>query len=140
MSPSTAAVVVVVLAIWLAAYVGGLLLGVRGRATRARIGTLARRLTRRRRPGPVPTGRPIEAIAADLRRLGPRFHALAPRAPYVKVVAVVGAYDRVLGEACDAFGFPHLLGVLALGPDRDAERTRVERLLGGTADTPPRAA
>src|SRR3954471_9793844 len=83
-----------------------------------------------RRPrSPEPEGRPIEAIVADVRRLCARFHALVPRTPFVKVEAIRGAYDHVLGECCAALGRTHLLGVLAAGPELDAERERVEQLL-----------
>ena len=81
---------------------------------------------RRRRRPPEPQGRPIEAIAADLRRLGGRFHTLEPRTPYVKVEAVRWAYDHVLAEGCQTLGIVHLLGVLRPGPELDAERERVE--------------
>src|SRR3712207_4665908 len=83
-----------------------------------------------RREQPVqPEGRPIEAIAADLRRLGARYLALHPRAPFAKVEAVSGAYLKVLGECCTALGRTHLLGVLAPGRELDAERERVEELV-----------
>src|SRR3954452_3260348 len=76
-----------------------------------------------RRQQPVPEGRPIEAIVTDLRRLCRRYHALDPRTPFVKVEAVRGAYDKVLGECCAALGRTHLLDVLrdagALAPDRE---------------------
>jgi hypothetical protein len=94
----------------------------------------------RRRPGPVPTGRPIEAIAADLRRLGGRFHTLDPRTPFVKVEAVRYAYDRRLGECCTALGLSHLLGVLAAGRELDLERERVEGLLTDSGVRLPHAA
>jgi hypothetical protein len=90
-------------------------------------------VTRWRRRGvelaPVPRSRPLEAIAADLRRLGDRFHGLDPRASYIKTEAVRGAYDRVLAECCATLELTHLLGVLAPGPERDTERRRVEGLL-----------
>jgi hypothetical protein len=37
----------------------------------------------------------------------------------------------VLAEACLALGVDHLLGVLAPGPELDAERQRVELRLSG---------
>lgn len=77
----------------------------------------------------VPVVRPIEAVVADLRRLGSRFHQLHPHASYAKVQAVRGAYDRSLAECCTALGLTHLLGVLPVGPELDAERQRVEGLL-----------
>jgi hypothetical protein len=83
-----------------------------------------------RRQQPLqPEGRPIEAIAADVRRLCARYHGLDPRASYVKVEATRWAYDRVLGECCTALGRTHLLGVLSGGPELSAERERVEDVL-----------
>jgi hypothetical protein len=86
-------------------------------------------LRRRRRRVPEPEGRPIEAIAADLRRLSARFHSMEPRSSYAKVEGVRCAYDRVLGECCSALGVVHLLGVLGPGLELDAERERVEEQL-----------
>jgi hypothetical protein len=76
-----------------------------------------------------PEGRPIEVIAANLRRLCARYYGLDPRTPFVKVEAVRGAYDKVLGECCTAMGRTHLLDVLRAGHELDAERERVEELL-----------
>ena len=67
------------------AYVLGMLVG--------RLGTRSSR-----RYIPEPDGRPIEAIAADLHRLGRRFHTLDPHTSFAKVEAVRGAYDRTLAE------------------------------------------
>lgn len=77
----------------------------------------------------TPAGRPIEEIAADVRRLGTRYHGLAPRASFVKSDGVRRAYDGVLAECCAALGLTHLLGVIAPGPELDSERARVEGLL-----------
>ena len=87
-----------------------------------------------------PQGRPIEAIAADLHRLGTRYHGLHPHASFAKVEAVRTAYDRALGECCDALGVPHLLGVLPVGPELDAERERVEEQLTDNGMRLPHAA
>ena len=92
------------------------------------------------RRAPAPEGRPIEAIAADLRRLGGRFHSLDPRTSFAKVEAVRCAYDRSLAEACGALGITHLLGVLPAGPELDAERERVEEELAGCGVRFPHAA
>jgi hypothetical protein len=96
--------------------------------------------TRRRRRRPEPEGRPIEAIVADLRRLGTRFHGLDPRTSFAKVEAVRSAYDRSLTECCAALGITHLLGVLPAGPELDAERERVEEQLAGCGVRFPHAA
>jgi hypothetical protein len=91
-------------------------------------------------PAPVPQGRPIEAIATDLHRLGRRFHSLDPRTSFAKAEAVRSAYDRVLAECCAALGLTHLLGVLQGGPELDAERERVEGQLAGCGVRIPDAA
>jgi len=93
-----------------------------------------------RRRQPEPEGRPIERIAADVRRLCVRYHSLDPRTPFVKVEALRGAYDKVLGECCTALGRTHLLGVLAAGPELDAERDRVEDLVRDSGVRLPYAA
>ena len=82
----------------------------------------------RRRPA-EPTGRPLEQIVADARRLAPR--ALHPPrgTSRAKIVALRYAYDHVLSEACTALGIDHLLGVLEPGEELDTERARVEALL-----------
>jgi len=119
-------IVVVVCALLCGAmYLLGRLLGKRGEPWRDWVSDH----TRHRRTGPQPSGRPIEAIAADLHRLGTRFHALPPHASYPKVVAARSGYDRALAECCTALGLTHLLGVLPAGPELDAERERVENLL-----------
>ena len=100
------------------AYGVGMLIG--------RLGTRSRA-----RHTPEPEGRPIEAIVADLRRLGGRFHTLDPRTSFAKVEAVRGAYDRALAECCTALGITHLLGVIPAGPELDIERERVEDQLTG---------
>ena len=94
----------------------------------------------RRRRQPEPEGRPIEAIVADLHRLGRRFHNLDPRTSFAKVEAVRCAYDRSLSECCAALGITHLLGVLDAGPELDAERERVEEQLAGCGVRFPHAA
>lgn len=84
----------------------------------------------RRRVGrPTPDARPIETIAADLRRLGTRFHGLPAHASYSKVEAARAGYDRALAECCGTLGITHLLGVLPVGPELDEERARVEQEL-----------
>ncbi len=93
-----------------------------------------------RRCIPEPDGRPIEAIVADLHRLGRRFHSLDPRTSFAKVEAVRSAYDRALAECCTALGITHLLAVLPAGPELDAERERVEDQLAGCGVRFPHAA
>jgi hypothetical protein len=120
MSPVLAATIVVAGLMCALAYAVGLLLSKRAEPAREWVES-----TFRRHPE-QPAQRPIEAIAADLRRLGGRFYSLPPHASFAKVEAVRGAYDRALAECCSALGVAQLLGVLADGPELDAERQRVE--------------
>jgi hypothetical protein len=76
-----------------------------------------------------PLRRPLELIVSDARRLGSRFQNPPPGTSFAKVEAVRCAYDRVLGEACEALGMTHLLGVLMPGSELDEERSRVEGAL-----------
>jgi len=85
-----------------------------------------------RRPpveAPAPVRRPIEVIAVDARRRGQRYRLTRNGVSYAKSEAIRNAYDRVLGEGCDALGVAHLLGVLEPGEELDTERARVERVL-----------
>ncbi len=101
--------------------------------TRVRVRALARWVARRasalRRRPLAPTGRPIELIAADVHRLGPRFHCVPTGVSFARFEARRQAYDRVLVEACHAVAVDHLLRVLPPGQELDRERQRVERAL-----------
>jgi hypothetical protein len=80
-----------------------------------------------RTPSPVsPPGRPIEQIARDAQRLGPRFRYVPAGVSFARFEGRRQAYDDVLSEACRALDVEHLLGVLRPGTDLDAERQRVE--------------
>ncbi len=92
------------------------------------LGRGARRVTRRP-VRTVPSGRPIEAIACDVRRLGERYRFTRTGVSFAKYEAFRRAYDGVLAEGCDALGVAHLLAVLEPGDELDAERVRVERIL-----------
>jgi hypothetical protein len=85
--------------------------------------------TRARRRLPEPTGRPLEEIVSDARRLAPRAQHPPRGTSRAKVIALRYAYDHVLTEACAALGIDHLLGVLEPGEELDTERARVEALL-----------
>lgn len=96
------------------------------------IRSLLRRFARRRlrhRAPLTPAGRPIERIAADARRLGPRFRHPPAGLSFARFEGTRRAYDDVLAEGCLALGLEHLFMVLPPGPERDAERIRVERVL-----------
>ncbi|SCG62782.1 hypothetical protein [Micromonospora halophytica] len=74
-----------------------------------------------------PDRRPLELIAADLRRLGG--HRLAANGrSVVWHGSVIEVYDERLRAACRALGVPEHLGELT-GVDREIERVRVEGLL-----------
>jgi hypothetical protein len=125
MSPAYAAVLVLLAALCGLAYLLGLSMSRRGEPFRDWLSSR----TRHRFAGRRPPGRTIEAIAADARRLGGRYHGLDPHASFTKVEAVRGAYDHALTECCTALGLTHLLEVLPAGPELDAERARVEEQL-----------
>ena len=101
------------------------------------VARVVRRVVRRRGPDAdvVPLRRPIEVVGADLRRLHAAFHRGDMR--FAKYEGCRQAYDRVLGEAADMAGFPHLMDLLPPGHELDAERERVERLLGQHGLLPP---
>ena len=138
MAPATAALLYLVLVMAGTTYAIGWLLSPRGRRFRERVGIRLEHVRDRGRT--VPSGRPIEEIAADVRRLGIRYHCLSPRASFAKSDGVRRAYDGVLAECCAALDLTHLLGVFAPGPDLDAERARVESLLEDSGLTLPFAA
>lgn len=78
-----------------------------------------------------PAVRPIEVLGSEVRRLGYRFHTMAPNASFAKQEAVRTAYDHVLAECCTSLEREHLLDVIGPGPELDAERRRVELVLMG---------
>lgn len=95
-------------------------------------------VVRRVRPEPlapvVPLHRPVEQVAADLRRLRRAFGREG--VPFAKWEGTRLAYDAALAEAADAFEITHLLALLPPGVHRDRERVRVERLLEQTGVLP----
>ena len=107
-----------------------------------RFGDLGRAVGRRlhlvEKPAPLPVGRPIEEIAADVGRLRVLLRHIPPETPEAKREGWRRAYDDVLAEGCLALGVENLLASTPAGAERDAERLRVEHLLGkaglGTLD------
>lgn len=99
----------------------------------ARLIRALRRLARRARgrDETPPTGRPIEAIAYDARRLGRQLHDTHDGRSAARISVIRRSYDGVLAEGCAALGMAQLLGVLPDGPDLDHERRRVEVVLVG---------
>ena len=84
----------------------------------------------RRRGGPVaPAGRPLELVAADLRRLGAQLARVPAGAPMARRRGLQAAYDDVLGEAARLLEVPHALDAVPSGRPRDVERLRLESAL-----------
>ncbi|MEI4273007.1 hypothetical protein TEK04_14865 [Klenkia sp. LSe6-5] len=79
---------------------------------------------RRPAPAPVPVRRPVEAVAADLRRLRAEL-ALVTTGSAARRAGVLAAYDDVLVEAADALEVPHVLRAAAPGEAREVERLRL---------------
>jgi hypothetical protein len=69
--------------------------------------------------------RPVQVVAADLRRLSRELAAVPSGAPLVRWKALWVAYDRVLVEAAELLDVPHTLAEAPIGTQRDIERLRV---------------
>ena len=82
-------------------------------------------------PPPAETrGRPLERLAADLRRLRPQARSPRPGTPMARHRGTVAAYDSVLLDTARALSVPTALGDLPEhGMDREAERLRLESAL-----------
>ncbi|MET8762526.1 hypothetical protein [Lentzea sp. NPDC004782] len=77
----------------------------------------------------MPERRPIERIAADLRRVRRTLANFEPGTSAVKKIAARQAYDALLVQACDALEVEHRLHLLPEGMDRSIERLRLEERL-----------
>lgn len=87
---------------------------------------LAERSARHRaRRRPSSDRRPVQAVAADIRRLGRQLDLIPAGVPMVRRRALQAAYDDVLAEAADMLGVPHSLGAEPPGRGRDVERLRL---------------
>ncbi len=87
---------------------------------------LAERAARRRaRHQPPLDRRPLQAVAADVRRLGRRLTMVPAGAPMARRRALQAAYDDVLTEAAGMLGVPHALAAEPDGRRRDVERLRL---------------
>jgi hypothetical protein len=99
------------------------------------LGVVARRRSGRRRTSsrphaatraaPEPVRRPIQLVAADLRRLSRQMALVPAGAPLVRWKALWTAYDAVLAEAAEQLEVSHELSTTCLGTPRDIERLRV---------------
>jgi hypothetical protein len=85
---------------------------------------------RRRRTDPVPPQRrPIEVVAADLRRLARQLERVPAGAPMARRRGLQAAYDDVLVEAALQLAVPQTLTGQPGGRARDAERLRLQAAL-----------
>ena len=80
-------------------------------------------------PAPVPSGPPLEKLAADLRRLRPMARSPKPGVPMARQRGIVAAYDNVLRDTARTLSVPTNLTELPEGIDREAERLRLEHAL-----------
>ena len=90
---------------------------------------LGRRMHLLKPPEEPPTGRPLEKLAADLRRLRPEVRSPRPGIAMARQRGIVAAYDGLLVEASAALDVPTTLAELPQGIDHEAERLRVEHAL-----------
>ena len=87
---------------------------------------LAERAARRRaRRLPPLDRRPLQAVAADVRRLRRQLALVPAGAPMARRRALQAACDDVLAEAARMLGVPHALGTEPPGRARDVERLRL---------------
>jgi hypothetical protein len=107
------------------------------RAQQRRLPVLrTRRAVRARRgaqpPPALTTRRPIQVVAADLRRLSRQLALVPSGSTLVRWKALWAAYDGVLVEAAEMLEVPHELGEQPVaGVARDVERVRVLAALEG---------
>ncbi len=94
---------------------------------------VVKRLLERRRAArnPQPARRPLQIVAADLRRLARQISLVPAGAPMARRRALAAAYDDVLIEAALLLEIPHELRTTRDGPPRDAERLRLLAALEG---------
>ena len=87
------------------------------------------RTDRRRRQSrgstPGPARRPLQVVAADLRRLSGQLAVVPAGAPLLRWQALWAAFDDVLREAAAQLDVPHELSTTSTGLSRDLERLRV---------------
>jgi hypothetical protein len=86
-----------------------------------------RRIGERRRSAAHPAygRRPLQVVAADVRRLARSLTLVPAGAPMARRRALAAAYDDVLIEAADLLEVPHELRTTADGAARDVERLRL---------------
>ncbi len=89
----------------------------------------ARRRARGLDAVPERVHRPVEAVAADLRRLARQLEVVPAGSPQARRRGFQAAYDDVLCEAARQFAIPTTLAGLPPGFPRDVERLRVQTAL-----------
>jgi hypothetical protein len=90
-----------------------------------------RRIGPRRSPPGAPVRRPLQVVAADLRRLTRQLSLVPAGASLVRWQALWAAYDEVLIEAAALLEVPHELPDAPTGMARDLERLRLLAALEG---------
>jgi hypothetical protein len=118
--------------VYLGSIIGGVVAAVAALGWSARLVFGSARLPalRRRRTDPVPPQRrPIEVVAADLRRLARQLERVPAGAPMARRRGLQAAYDDVLVEAALQLALPHTLTAPPDGRSRDAERLRLQAAL-----------
>jgi hypothetical protein len=106
------------------------------------VGVALRALARRRAAHlPQSPRRPLQVVAADLRRLARQLSLVPAGAPMLRRQALLAAYDAVLIEVAELLEVPHELGVmtpLGMGPAVDpfepARASERVRLLAALED------
>lgn len=74
---------------------------------------------------PVSQRRPIQVVAADVRRLGRQVALVPAGAPMAQRRALMAAYEDVLMEAATLLEVPNDLRTTPAGPHRDAARRQL---------------
>ena len=123
--------------IHLGAIVGGVVGSVALMGWLARLVFGSARLPLPHRATPAPVGRPIEQVAADLRRLGAQLARVPAGAPMARRRGLQAAYDDVLVEAARLLEVPHALDTVPPGRPRDVERLRLQTTLAEAGLTVP---
>jgi len=78
-----------------------------------------------------PVRRPLQVVAADVRRLSRQLALVPSGAPLVRWQALWAAYDGVLMEAAEQLEVAHELSSAPVGMSRDLERLRLLAALEG---------
>ncbi len=87
------------------------------------------RLRPRRRGADSPVHRPLQHVAADLRRLARELALVPAGAPVARRRGLQAAYDDVLVEAAALLEVRHTMTLTPAGVARDAERLRLQAAL-----------